>query len=229
MFFELSLLFSSILTLCCCQYVHTPTQIKSFFEREEIIPDVLIYSPEKELKVKYGDEKCNFGTAYSASEVKEPPKVRWEHEPGAYYTLIMIDPDVPNKKNPILREYQHWLVVNIPESRTMEGQTLTEYLGVIPEQTKSIHRYVLFVYKQPGKKPINFDLMYKDKTPNNSTRGKFHTQNFAEAYKLGNVTFGNFFLSGMVLDPRYDDNMDEEYRKIGAKIDLTKPSDDDDF
>ncbi|XP_072154889.1 OV-16 antigen isoform X2 [Bemisia tabaci] len=183
MFFELSLLFSSILTLCCCQYVHTPTQIKSFFEREEIIPDVLIYSPEKELKVKYGDEKCNFGTAYSASEVKEPPKVKWEHEPGAYYTLIMI----------------------------------------------GIHRYVLFVYKQPGKKPINFDLMYKDKTPNNSTRGKFHTQNFAEAYKLGNVTFGNFFLSGMVLDPRYDDNMDEEYRKIGAKIDLTKPSDDDDF
>jgi phosphatidylethanolamine-binding protein (PEBP) family uncharacterized protein len=57
------------------------------------------------------------------------------------YTLVMIDPDVPSRKEPKLKEWyynlfiklnlerRHWVVVNIPQSRVNKGEVDTSYLG----------------------------------------------------------------------------------------------------
>lgn len=48
------------------------------------------------------------------------------------YVFLNIDPDVPSRKKPKQREWQHWLVVNIPGTVLCKGETLTGYLGPIP-------------------------------------------------------------------------------------------------
>lgn len=44
------------------------------------------------------------------------------------------DPDAPSRQTPKAREWQHWLVVNIPGNKVNKGQVLTEYVGAGPPQ-----------------------------------------------------------------------------------------------
>lgn len=48
-------------------------------------------------------------------------------------------------------EWHHWLVVNIPGNDIGKGETLSEYVGSGPPKGTGLHRYVMLVYKQPGK------------------------------------------------------------------------------
>lgn len=72
----------------------------------------------------------------------ETPKVEWNAEKGAYYTLTMFDADAPAEYS----EARHWLVMNIPESNVDNGDEVVAYLG---SGTRSgIHRYIFLVFKQ---------------------------------------------------------------------------------
>ena len=37
---------------------------------------------------------------------------------GAYYTLLMVDPDAPFPENPFLKYWLHWMVVDITVCNT---------------------------------------------------------------------------------------------------------------
>lgn len=70
------------------------------------------------------------------------------------------------------------------------GDVLTEYVGAGPPQGTGLHRYVLLVYKQPGKiSPTEKNISNKQ----GHDRGKFSVRKFAEKYKLGKPVAGNFF------------------------------------
>lgn len=45
---------------------------------------------------------------------------------------LLTDPDAPSRQNPKLREWRHWLVVNIPGSEVSKGQTISDYNGPSP-------------------------------------------------------------------------------------------------
>lgn len=49
---------------------------------------------------------------------------------GKLYTLVMSDPDPPDPKAPIYREWLHWLIVNIPggTAEITEGTEVTRYM-----------------------------------------------------------------------------------------------------
>ncbi|KOB74116.1 Phosphatidylethanolamine binding protein isoform 2 [Operophtera brumata] len=65
------------------------------------------------------------------------------------------NPDAPSRKEPIYREWHHWLVGNIPGTSVAEGDLLSAYVGSGPPPGTGLHRYVFLVYKQPGK--LNFN------------------------------------------------------------------------
>ena len=50
------------------------------------------------------------------------PNVTWVNDPDSFYTLMMVDPDVYSRKNATLREFIHYMVVNIPSDRVWEGE-----------------------------------------------------------------------------------------------------------
>ncbi|XP_035673757.1 protein D2-like isoform X2 [Branchiostoma floridae] len=144
------------------------------------------------LKVTYEGNTIivDFGNELTPTQVKSPPQVTWAAEEGYLYTLIMTDPDAPNRSNPKFREWHHWLIVNIPGNDLGRGEVLTDYIGAAPPKESGLHRYVFLVYQQRGKLTCNESRLPNDSTAN---RGKFKTKVFATKYKLGNPVAGNFF------------------------------------
>lgn len=105
------------------------------------------------MKVAYSnDVSVNLGKELAAKQTKDAPKLKWDAEKGAYYTLLMVDPDAPSRTNPLYREIRHWLVMNIPDSSIENGDELIEYIGVGAPKNSGLHRYIFLVYKQPNGK-----------------------------------------------------------------------------
>lgn len=123
----------------------SPKEIKDKFLEEEIVPDVLADLPEiKPLKITYPSGiNVSLGNILTPTQVKDVPKVEFEAEEGAYYTLLMTgklrnkisffkklhfnlftDPDAPSRKEPTSREFRHWLMINILGSDLSSGEGL---------------------------------------------------------------------------------------------------------
>uniref|UniRef100_A0A0E0JIP6 Uncharacterized protein n=1 Tax=Oryza punctata TaxID=4537 RepID=A0A0E0JIP6_ORYPU len=96
-----------------------------------VIQDVLDpFRPTMPLRITYNDRLLLAG-----AELK--------HVSGTdltvFYTLVLVDPDVPSPSNPSLREYLHWMVIDIPGTTGVSfGQELMLY--EIPEPRYGIHR-----------------------------------------------------------------------------------------
>lgn len=111
------------------------------------------------------------GNILTPTQTKDKPQVSWPTERGAYYTLIMTDPDAPSRENHSYREIRHWMVMNIPESTVQKGDEVAGYIGAGPPKNTGLHRYVFLVYKQ--------------------SQGKIqHTENYVtNRYELDNLKF----------------------------------------
>lgn len=69
--------------------------------------------------------------------------------------MLFIPFDAPSRKNPTLREWQHWLVVNIPRRNVDKGEVSSEYLASCPPKDTGLYRYIVLVSKQPSKLSFN--------------------------------------------------------------------------
>lgn len=120
----------------------------------------------------------------------------------------MTDPDAPSRKNGTLREFQHWLVVNIPGDNIVKGDTLTEYVPSAPPVNTGFHRYIFLVFKQNSK--LLFNESYKSNM--NGDRGNFSTRVFKNKYRLNDPFTGNFFLA------RYDESVPATLAQLGINV-----------
>lgn len=131
------------------------TDIEKVFANLELSPQIIPIAPKKVLSVSYpNDVNVNLGAELTPTQVKDIPIVSWEAEKGAMYTLMMIDPDAPSRQKPTVREYRHWMVINIPENMIDDGLTVTEYVGSGAPEGTGLHRYTFLVYKQSS--PIDY-------------------------------------------------------------------------
>lgn len=80
------------------------------------------------------------GNLRSRSNTLQAPTVSYTATSPELYTLIIYDPDSPSPS------YLHWLVVNIPEDRVADGDTVVEY--VPPTPPSGTHRYFVALFKQ---------------------------------------------------------------------------------
>lgn len=178
-------------------------------EGQQIVPDVIPVLPKSTLKVSYASgESVNNGNELKPRQVKDMPQLDWKAQKDAYYTVCLTDPDAPSRAEPIYREWNHWLVANIPGNDIAAGETLSEYIGSAPPSGTGFHRYVFLVYKQSAGQ-LEFS---EPRLTNRSAdkRGKFSMKAFAEKYNLGIPVAGNFFLA------EYDDYVPEVYKQLGA-------------
>lgn len=99
-------------------------------------------APPEELHVRYpkAEREVDLGNELTPTQVRDQPIVHFDAEPDNYYTLIMTDPDAPSRKNPVRREWNHWLVVNIPGNNIAKGEVITEYVGSAPPKDTGLHR-----------------------------------------------------------------------------------------
>ncbi|CAK1590510.1 unnamed protein product [Parnassius mnemosyne] len=140
------------------------------------------------------------GNEITPTQAKDQPTVSWDTEQNAFYTIVMTDPDAR------IREWQHWLVGNVPGSDVSKGDVLSAHVGAGPTLGTGLHRYVFLVYKQPDK--IEFD---EERLTNTSAKGRdgFSIAKFAEKYNLGNPVAGNFYQAP------YDDYVPLLHKQLG--------------
>jgi len=207
--------FRNELVLLCLIYVVTnafatlTSNITAAMEQNGIVPDVIDEAPKALIEVKYvSGVAAKEGNVLTPTQVKDTPNVTWEADPNKFYALLLTDPDAPSRKEPIYREWHHWLVVNIPGSKVDDGETLSEYVGSGPPPDTGLHRYVFLVFEQSGK--LSFS---EPKLTNTSGdhRGKFSTKDFINKYSLGTPIAGNFYQA------EFDDYVPKLYDQLAGK------------
>ncbi|KAF9169497.1 hypothetical protein BGX21_009138 [Mortierella sp. AD011] len=89
--------------------------------------------------------------------IKEPKvNVTSFHSEQKYYTIAMVDPDVPDVENQSFKQQLHWLITNVPLSATQpdlvkeNADVLLPYLPPHPPMGTKYHRYTLLVAEQPN-------------------------------------------------------------------------------
>ncbi|XP_067004204.1 protein D3-like [Anabrus simplex] len=112
-------------------------------------------------EITVNSSNCDLMT--DKNEFRDQPEVRFPGaDPDAYYTLLMIDPDVPFFKD---GEYWlHWVVSNIPGHDLATGNldASTEmkcYQRPQPPEGSGAHRYQFLVFRQ---NQVNVELSVPD-------------------------------------------------------------------
>ncbi len=72
-----------------------------------------------------------------------PPLISFQSDPpDELYTVVVWDPDSPDPS------YLHWLIINIPGERVLDGQILVPYKP--PTPPSGIHTYHVGLFVQKG-------------------------------------------------------------------------------
>lgn len=176
------------------------------FTSEEIVKDVSGTAPSHLLTISYPSGASVGGAELTPTQVKDQPKVEWTGEAGAFYTLLLTDPDVPSRAEPVAREVRHWLVVNIPGNDLSAGEARVGYVGSAPIKDSGLHRYVFLLFKQTKGKQ---EFKNVTASASNSREGRIstNTRQLIADHNLELVA-GNFFLA------QFDNYVDELRNKM---------------
>ena len=91
-----------------------------------------------------GKKIISYGDELTKQETATEPEISFEKTPGKLYTIMMVDPDAPSRKNPTNRHWLHLLIVNL--STKSKGDIINKYEG--PSPPEGVHRYYVCVLEQ---------------------------------------------------------------------------------
>lgn len=173
-----------------------------------IVPDVIPYlHPSLDLRVTYPQARTTSrrqpgktqhmlvepGTFLLPEQTTKPPKLHTSvfHTDTRLYTLLMVDPDVPDEANGTFQTYLHWLQPNVPLSATSSSPIAdpnghTEYIPPHPQKGTPYHRYTVLLL--PQKASVSVPVLQKDQ------RYGFSVRDFIEKYELDLSAGGGAFM-----------------------------------
>jgi len=111
---------------------------------------------------------------------------------------IFVDPDAPSRDTPTVREWVHWLVVNVPgDSKDIsKGRTLIDFVPSSPGESSGLHRYTFVLYEQPSFLEFEGAPRFDRSVEHRALRRNFSIRNFANQYGLGEQAWaGNFYVT----------------------------------
>nr|XP_018910110.1 PREDICTED: uncharacterized protein LOC109039182 isoform X2 [Bemisia tabaci]XP_018910111.1 PREDICTED: uncharacterized protein LOC109039182 isoform X2 [Bemisia tabaci] len=168
----------------------------AIFRENEIVPQIVNNTPIYKCEVEYGKEKIHFGNNMTADQIAEKPTlIKWPTQSGAFYTLLMFGPDVPTREKSCEMMWRHWAVGNIPKNDIDKGDTLVEYENIEPFYRAGFHRILFFIYKQPGRRRLNFTSSKGviKKGSKWEVRGVWYIERFLAKFNLTEPIAANFF------------------------------------
>uniref|UniRef100_A0A8C9MNQ2 Phosphatidylethanolamine binding protein 4 n=1 Tax=Serinus canaria TaxID=9135 RepID=A0A8C9MNQ2_SERCA len=138
-----------------------------------------------------GDVSCSYipkchGYREKLSQEWAKPRVRYPWaKKNKKYVLVMVDPDAPNRENPRLRFWRHWLVTDILVSPWgaspgiqggLESHGMQTPPGIIPS---GYHRYQFRLYRQSQHQTISLS------SEEQASLGTWDLKDFVEDFHLG--------------------------------------------
>jgi len=140
--------------------------------------------------------------------VKKPHQVQFTpRSPDDFYTLILCDPDAPTKLRPVLREFIHWVVMNIPGGDVAAGVEIASYVGACPPYQSGVHRYCFCLYKQAAKFSPAEIATIKSDTFNSRT-------GIRTALWAAGAGLGTFAVAINVFTAEWDDSVSATHKSI---------------
>ncbi|KZO99629.1 PEBP-like protein, partial [Calocera viscosa TUFC12733] len=148
-----------------------------------VLPDVLPWvDPTVEMRVRFqGGEDVEPGGYLTPEHTEKEPEIYTTafHMEERYYTLVMVDPDVPSPATSSYTTFLHWLIPNIPltclsPSPLPLPPALQPYIPPHPQAGTPYHRYTLLLLPQRG-------LISRMKAP---LRRGFSLRDFVRTYDL---------------------------------------------
>ncbi|CAA7402439.1 unnamed protein product [Spirodela intermedia] len=158
-----------------------------------VVGDVLHpFTRSVSLRVEYSNKLVVNGGGFKPSAVVRRPRVEiGGADMRTFYTLVMVDPDVPSPSNPTLREYLHWLVADIPATTTVDfalsvihsfqGKNCCAMKALDP--LRGFIALVFALFQQLGRNTV-FPPTF---------RHHFNTGDFAQQYNLGSPVAALYF------------------------------------
>ncbi|CAM0912094.1 unnamed protein product [Alopecurus aequalis] len=145
-----------------------------------VIGDVVdMFVPTMAVSMRFGTKDLTNGCEIKPSVAAVAPTVQMAGRVGDLFTLVMTDPDAPSPSEPTMKEWLHWLVVNIPGGADpSQGQEVVPYMAPCPPL--GIHRYVLVLFQQKARVAAP-----ASGTDAAAVRARFSTRAFAERHDLG--------------------------------------------
>jgi len=193
------------------------SSVISALKHDNIIPDVvpedfnptMLFSvvwPNRRVEVLLGNEMTVEETAEEPSIDFTPMNMPVEQADSAgeevLYTLVMVDPDAPYRKDPIYRSFRHWVVTGLKSPADTASKTAnlialktkaatTPYRPPGPRPNSGIHRYTFLLFQEPP------NLVIPEGAPEHGAaleeRRSWDAMKFAARYKLKLVA-ANFCL-----------------------------------
>nr|QZX43511.1 phosphatidylethanolamine-binding protein [Mimivirus sp.] len=118
------------------------------------------------LQVSIHNNIINDGEFIPLKYTQELPKINFTKNNNDKYTIIMVDPDAPSRRNPIYKYFLHWLIIN-------NNEIIMDFTPPAPPKNSGPHRYFIFVLKQ--NKLLNSSSI---KINNKMKREKFNLAEF---------------------------------------------------
>ncbi|XP_053698467.1 protein D2-like [Sabethes cyaneus] len=175
-----------------CEAIESMAFIQRIFSLHQIIPDLIDAGPAEIARIKYPSGAiAQVGNVLTPTQVREQPLIDWLADRDSYYTLFMLDPDVPSRAQPTFRSVCHWFVGNIPGCNVNKGDTRIAFIGSGPTQDTGLHRYVFLIYKQNGK--IDFSDSPRTSNRSHNSRSNFQHMDYVRRYGLAELVAGNFY------------------------------------
>merc|ERR1711994_208231 len=128
----------------------------------EEVDQVVREAPPKRLMINWANnvEIVEPNATTSVGLMTKRPRLTWPSEPGALYTVMVIDAGI---QRVLPRVYMHWMVTNIPGNSVELGNEVMEYVtpfsleveedpldSFVKDRQASAHPMIFLVYKQPG-------------------------------------------------------------------------------
>lgn len=107
-----------------------------------LIPD---FQPTIKLSIQFPNHEVEDGKRIPIEETHVVPKISFQTEKDKYYTLMAVDPDVPELFKPAL----HWYIINI--SSDFSYETISDWYGASPPWKHGPHRYIFVLFEQKQK------------------------------------------------------------------------------
>lgn len=97
-----------------------------------------------------------------------------------------LDPDAPSRELPTLREYRHWLLMNVNGTDLSSGDVIFPYRGSGPPEGTGLHRYVILLFRQADSH-LQYEMNNETMAPANT-----NTRNLISTFNL-TLVGGDFF------------------------------------
>lgn len=131
------------------------------------------------LRVKFGSEEVGNSNYIELCKVQSEPSIRFNHEDGVYYTIMMLDPDAPSAINHIYRHVLHMLTINININHKNIINQLVPFMPSDPPLNSGPHRYYICLFKQEKKLELT----------SIPPRLKFNANNFITEHNLKLIAY----------------------------------------